>query len=50
MKDREVLQIRISKEQKDRGKKVAAYKGGDLSSMIRNYIDSAYARLPKEAK
>ena len=47
---RTVLQIRITEDDKARARKVAEYRGQDLSAWMREAIRRSYGQLPAEAK
>ena len=50
MKRQVWFQVRADDDIKKKAKKVAEYRGIDMSSLIRTQIQAAYARLPAAAK
>jgi hypothetical protein len=44
------VQVLLSEEQQRRLLRIVEYRGVDRSAVIRNWIESAYSRLPEEAK
>ena len=50
MKTQVWFQVRADEDIKKKAKKVAEYRGTDMSSLIRKQIASAYSRLPAVAK
>jgi antitoxin component of RelBE/YafQ-DinJ toxin-antitoxin module len=50
MKTQVWFQVRADEEIKKKAKKVAEYRGIDMSSLIRAQIQAAYSRLPEAAK
>ena len=50
MKGQKWLQVRADDDLKKMAKKVAKYRGSDVSSLIRSHIKAAYSRLPEAAK
>jgi len=50
MKTQVWLQVRADDEIKKMAKKVAEYRGTDVSGLIRGQIKKAYSQLPEAAK
>ena len=50
MKKRPVFQVILKHGRDDKLAKIAAYRGVDRSSIVKAWIDQAYARLPVEAQ
>lgn len=50
VKERPVFQVILKHGRDDKLAKIAAYRGINKSSIVKGWIDAAYARLPKEAQ
>jgi hypothetical protein len=49
-RQRNPVQVLLSEEQQRRLLRIVEYRGVDRSAVIRNWIESAYSRLPEDAK
>ena len=49
-KERPVFQVILKYGRDDKLAKIAAYRGVDKSTIVKAWIDQAYARLPAEAQ
>lgn len=47
---RPVFQLRIDPDDLEKLRRIAIYRGSDMSSAVRAWIRASYAKLPREAK